>query len=398
MKISFISNNCNISFIETELIYLLNDERITKVHVFTEQNINNEKIINHPKSAISIFGLHDSMKSIKQNLLSLKSFANLFLGELIRHFQAYLGVKNWLQLLRTVRNEIRKSEVIKSLSDSDTAVFYSYWASNEALNAALVRTDSKAARAVTRLHAYDLYEEFNNRGFIPFRWYLKKKLDMFYPVSHDGKAYLLDKHPSISEKVRVAYLGIGQEEITNLKTAVGNVRIVSCGRVTPHKKHLENYYVLNEIGGLDWVHIGDGDDFPQLKKIAKSGSRINAILHGNLSQTEINNLYLSEAFTCFLSLSITEGIPVSMMEAQSFGIPIVSTDVGGCREIVTPETGILLPENYTVDDVKNAIEACATGRFSSLESRKKIAEFNRERFNAEKNYSLWIDELSSITE
>jgi glycosyltransferase involved in cell wall biosynthesis len=81
-----------------------------------------------------------------------------------------------------------------------------------------------------------------------------------------------------------------------------------------------------------------------------------------------------------------------MMEAQAFGIPIVSTDVGGCSEIVTPETGVLLPKNYTDADVVNAVRYCAE-KFSSPESRQRIQEFCKEKFSAEKNYKLFLDFL-----
>jgi len=47
----------------------------------------------------------------------------------------------------------------------------------------------------------------------------------------------------------------------------------------------------------------------------------------------------------FINTSSSEGIPVSMMEAQSFGIPILAMDVGGVREIVGPQTGRLLQQD-----------------------------------------------------
>ena len=41
----------------------------------------------------------------------------------------------------------------------------------------------------------------------------------------------------------------------------------------------------------------------------------------------------------FLTVSANEGIPVSIMEAQSFGIPVIATDVGGISEIVNNVNG-----------------------------------------------------------
>lgn len=41
-------------------------------------------------------------------------------------------------------------------------------------------------------------------------------------------------------------------------------------------------------------------------------------------------------------MSDSEGIPVSIMEAMSFGIPVIARNVGGMSEIVNEENGLLL--------------------------------------------------------
>lgn len=55
--------------------------------------------------------------------------------------------------------------------------------------------------------------------------------------------------------------------------------------------------------------------------------------------------YSEHPVDVFINLSTNEGVPVSIMEAISFDIPIVATDVGGTSEIVTDETGILVSSN-----------------------------------------------------
>ena len=51
-----------------------------------------------------------------------------------------------------------------------------------------------------------------------------------------------------------------------------------------------------------------------------------------------------------ISSSITtadvfEGIPVSLMEAMSFGIPVIATDCGATKELVDGKSGILINQN-----------------------------------------------------
>ena len=46
-----------------------------------------------------------------------------------------------------------------------------------------------------------------------------------------------------------------------------------------------------------------------------------------------------------------------MMEAQSFGIPIMSTNVGGCSEICNEQTGFLIEKEFDPKEVAQQLEA-----------------------------------------
>src|SRR5262245_49325952 len=50
---------------------------------------------------------------------------------------------------------------------------------------------------------------------------------------------------------------------------------------------------------------------------------------------------LLAASDAFLLTSISEGIPLTLIEAMAAGLPIVSTDVGGVPEVVDNTTGLL---------------------------------------------------------
>lgn len=54
-----------------------------------------------------------------------------------------------------------------------------------------------------------------------------------------------------------------------------------------------------------------------------------------------NMLPFYRALNIYTMASLKEGLPLSPLEAQSCGIPVVLTDVGGCSEAICPETGYL---------------------------------------------------------
>lgn len=57
-----------------------------------------------------------------------------------------------------------------------------------------------------------------------------------------------------------------------------------------------------------------------------------------------------------MNLSTSEGVPVSIMEVQSYGIPVIATNVGGTGEIIDKDNGILLPSCPSLEDVVAALE------------------------------------------
>ena len=73
------------------------------------------------------------------------------------------------------------------------------------------------------------------------------------------------------------------------------------------------------------------------------GGDVTWELAGQLDHREVLSFYERHHVDALLSLSLSEGLPVSMMEAQSYGIPIVACAVHGVPEIVNERTGILLP-------------------------------------------------------
>jgi colanic acid/amylovoran biosynthesis glycosyltransferase len=115
-------------------------------------------------------------------------------------------------------------------------------------------------------------------------------------------------------------------------------------------------------------------------------------LPGFLPNEEILQFYQRTPIRLLINASTSEGIPVSMMEAQSYGIPILATDVGGGKEILLAGTGTLIPPEFTIAELSDAISSL----LFEQQDRKIIQQAWDTNFNAEINYPRFVTELRSL--
>ncbi len=93
---------------------------------------------------------------------------------------------------------------------------------------------------------------------------------------------------------------------------------------------------------------------------------------------------LAQADVVALPTSYGEGIPRILIEAAAAGLPLVATDVPGCRDIVRPgENGILVPERDAValaDALQRLAQDPALRERMSVRSRAiACSEFSEEQ-------------------
>jgi len=114
-------------------------------------------------------------------------------------------------------------------------------------------------------------------------------------------------------------------------------------------------------------------------------------LKGRVSNTNLIEFYKTTSVDVFIHLSSSEGgVPVSIQEAASFGIPIIATNAGGTSEIVNEKTGLLLENNIEIDEVVMLVKSFISERSGETGFRNAVRTFWLENFNAIDNYNSFV--------
>lgn len=118
---------------------------------------------------------------------------------------------------------------------------------------------------------------------------------------------------------------------------------------------------------------------------------------GSVDNHDILKYYSDCIIDCFVHVSEHEGLPVSIMEAESAGIPIVATKAGGIEEMIDGN-GVLLPVNCSAADVADAVLlVLESPQEIILNKRTESRRIWEERFDAKKNAGLFCDRIERLT-
>ena len=278
-------------------------------------------------------------------------------------------------------------------------IFYSYWCDDSALALALLKERHPSITTICRAHGWDLYFETNKYNHLPFKPFISKNTNQIFTISNTGKKYI-QKRWNVKVKPNTAFLGVNSNNL--LAPNKNEFILVSCSNTIKIKRVELILYALQQITNtsMKWVHFGDGAELDNLKEKAQTiNSKIQIEWKGRVENEVVMQYYKKENPSLFINVSSTEGIPVSIMEAFSFGIPAIATNVGGTHEILTDNyNGILLKENPTIEEIKFAI--LKIKNLEDAEYQKlKLNAWNtmNEKFDAEKNYKTFYETLLNLS-
>lgn len=249
---------------------------------------------------------------------------------------------------------------------------------------------------VTRCHGGDLYYDLPNKPARPYDPFIARHSTAVVSVSEHGLAHLLD-HGFAPERLHVSRLGVSLPAEVSRPSSDGVWRIVSCSNVIPIKRVTLIARALTQLEHpFLWTHFGDGVELPEVHRIAAhfrshGGSR----LVGRCPNVDVLKFFQTDPVDLFVNLSVSEGVPVSIMEALAAGIPCIATDVGGTSEVLDNSVGRIIYPTLTAEQVAEVI----TSELSDVvqwEEKRKAARLRAELLcDAEVNYRNFANFLLS---
>lgn len=335
-------------------------------------------------------------------------FSKIFLREIWSLIATgSLNGRRFIVALRASASVYRLQRPLRMIAKRfDTApVAYCYWSDVQSYAAALLKREGLLSKVVSRAHGFDVYQERRVESYMPLKRQFVSDLDYIFPVSEQAKVYLEKKYGFESSKVFCRPLGVAiPEQAAKVSDETGEVHIVSisyCIKLKRIEKIISAIAMAAECSRgikIKWTHVGDGPERERLIKMATDVlSRKGVIWNfvGQLPNHKVKDFLMKEKIDFLINTSESEGVPVSMMEAMSYGIPVVGPRVGGIAELVSEKTGMLLSADPSVEEVAETI----VSMFSiakTPEIRNSAREWVAEKYSSDKNYRSIVDFITSL--
>jgi len=156
------------------------------------------------------------------------------------------------------------------------------------------------------------------------------------------------------------------------------------GSLTPHKGHsvlIEAVAKMRRRGHTPQVLIiGDGPLRTELaENISQNGLNGQILLAG----VRVNISEILPLLDIFVLPSLREGFPISILEAMAAGLPVVASDVGGCRESLVDGVTGFLSEPGDPDMLADLLSELLADSARRLSMGKAAQERVRSHFSVE---------------
>ena len=217
-------------------------------------------------------------------------------------------------------------------------------------------------------------------------------------VSKSEKEYAMNLNIKIGNNSTIINNGVINRKIKEIiKTSKDlskikknkKINVISVCRLVNQKNIIEIVEIAKILPNINFLILGDGDLYEEIKNIISSRNIRNVFLKGR-KKNVFKYLYSADIY---LSTSLYEGLPLSIIESMSIGLPIIASNVIGNKDTIeNGKSGYL----YDLNDINMAAKYInlLANDYSLRENlgnlafkrQRKLFSFNKMIFSYEKLY------------
>lgn len=273
--------------------------------------------------------------------------------------------KLYSQLSGAELNDIQSAfsdSIIKAVEEYKPDVIHVHHASNLAWVANYVKSVYQIHYIITS-HNTDIINAVLDKRYIPLTQDALNRADIITAVSANTRERLLKVlgkgYSKFTRKTKVIPCGVDTKYFTkegSVKNAVNKFKlenknvVLYSGKITAIKGVDLFIRAAKNFPECAFVIMGDGDERSIMEDIIKKLKIKNVIFTGYLGSTDknlIKELYRLAKVVVAPS-TVSEGIPLSVLEAMSSGTPVVASNIGGIPTAVKHmKNGILIKPKST---------------------------------------------------
>lgn len=314
-------------------------------------NLNLVKGLDKNKFAITIITTEPNKNVLRQYFEKNEEFSQI---ANVYDLTSFLDQKYWVSFI----NYIIEKENINIILNSNSKFGYA------------VLPYLKSRHPQIPIIDYVHMEEWYNRngGYSRYSAMYDSVIDKTLVCNENSRKILIDHFGKNSSDVETVYIGVNEKifnpENYNKKELkqkylgeTQNKKIISyiC-RISEQKRPMLFLQIISKLKeqrqNFKAIVVGDGNLLPKMKEEAKKMHIYEDIIFtGRLQNT--GEIYAISDIT--VNCSIKEGLALTSYESLSMEVPIVSSDVGGQKELITDEVGKIIELKQNEEDVYSEI-------------------------------------------
>ncbi len=262
-------------------------------------------------------------------------------------------------------------------------------------------------------HNTDILNAILDKRFIPLTQDSLRRADIITAVSRNTREKLLDVlgrgSPSLTRKTKVVPCGVDThsfpshgptKEIDKRFDLADKKIVLFSGKVTSIKGVDRFIKAAIKFPEMTFVVLGDGGEREAMEDLVKNLKIKNVLFAGYLGSKDKKLIaqFYRRADIVVVPSTISEGIPLSLLEAMSSGTPVVASNIGGIPTAIRHmKNGILVKPKSTsaiVDGIKLILsDKKLAGRLASKARQEAVAKFDWQKIanKMEKYYKICYD-------